>query len=108
MSAVHAPGVQTQCRLVSSRSQRCSTFRPFVSIVPRGIATPIAPLLHIKLISVAPPALGGATSCEVQECASVRNLANAPQLHRERFLLLRCRRPGGGAGDQTHPRDRAG
>ena len=61
MSAVHAAGVQTQSRPAFSRNQRCSSFRPFVSIVPRGVAAPIAPLLHRKLISVAPSALGGAT-----------------------------------------------
>lgn len=66
MSAVHASGVQTQCRPVSSRIQQSSSFRPFAVIVPRGVAAPRAPLLHRKLISFAPSALGGATSCKVQ------------------------------------------
>jgi hypothetical protein len=106
MSAVHASGVQTQCRPVSSRNQQSSSFRPFAAIVPRGVAAPRAPLLHRKLISVAPSALGGATSYKVQHV----HTSGTKQMHPSYKIEsgCRCRRAGGGAGDQTHPGDRAG
>lgn len=85
MSAVHASGVQTQCRPVSSHNQRCGSFRPFVSIVPRGVAAPIAPLLHRRLISVAPSALGGATSCKVQPVHAL----GSEQMHPS-YIIVSC------------------
>ena len=85
MSAVHASGVQTQCRPILSRSQPCSSFRPFISMVPRGVAAPIAPLLHRNLISVAPSALGGATSCKVQHV----HASGSEQMHPS-YMIKSC------------------